>query len=141
MTPLGSNASQPKASLLKTVALTALVTGAAYLALLGWDQTRDVQPDGRQTGPYQAWQVVMLALVIALTAAAAGLRHRPAVATTVATIALTTCWTIDAATDPPTGNDGLWPVGAVIVAVGTFAGVALVSSVVAHVAGGGRKRL
>jgi hypothetical protein len=51
---------------LVAVALTVL----AYLAWLGWDQQRN--RDG--TGPYEAWQVVGLALTLALVAAVSSWR-------------------------------------------------------------------
>lgn len=49
------------------VALTAVVlTVASWLGWLGWDQQRN--PDG--SGPYEAWQVVGLALTLTVVAAA-----------------------------------------------------------------------
>lgn len=33
---------------------------AVWAAWLSWDQHRDMQPDGRTTGPYEAWQVIGL---------------------------------------------------------------------------------
>ena len=43
-------------------ALAALGTAAAYLIWLGWHASKDIHPDGSQTGPYEAWQVVGLVL-------------------------------------------------------------------------------
>ncbi|MEU7067438.1 hypothetical protein [Streptomyces sp. NPDC046161] len=41
-----------------------LVAAAAWAAWLGWDQHRDVHPDGSVTGPYEAWQVIGLVLTL-----------------------------------------------------------------------------
>ena len=42
----------------------AVVSLAMWAAWLGWDQHRDVQPDGSTTGPYEAWQVIGLVLTL-----------------------------------------------------------------------------
>ena len=55
---------------MKVTLVAVLLTVAAYLAWLGWDQQRN--PDG--TGPYEAWQVVGLALTLAVVAAACSWR-------------------------------------------------------------------
>ena len=107
----------------RTVAWVTAATLAAYAAWLGWDQTKDLHPDSSRTGPYQPWQVVGLALTLGLTAAAAGWRRRPALAAIVMTFVLTTSWILDAATEPPTDNDGLWPIGAFFVGVGSLVGL------------------
>ncbi|MFC8227663.1 hypothetical protein [Streptomyces sp. NPDC057287] len=41
-----------------------LMTLALWAAWLGWDQHRDVHPDGTTTGPYEAWQVIGLVLTL-----------------------------------------------------------------------------
>jgi hypothetical protein len=46
------------------ILVLAVVTAAAWAAWLGWDQQRDVQPDGTTTGPYEAWQVIGLVLTL-----------------------------------------------------------------------------
>ncbi|MFI2754907.1 hypothetical protein ACGIF2_15865 [Cellulomonas sp. P22] len=123
-----------RASRGRTALLTGAVTAVAYLALLGWDQVKTVTPDGSATGPYEAWQVVVLVLVLAGTAAVAGWHRRTWVATLTMTVVLTLCWSYDAATDPADLNDGLWPVGALLVLIGTFVGAAVVAGVAAAVA-------
>ena len=107
-----------RASRLRHLALLVLGTAAAYLALLGWDQALDVDPaTGSGTGPYQAWQVVVLAAVLVGLAAWAVSQPAPRLVLVVPAV-LTVCWTVDAATD--TDGDGLWPIGAVLVATGSF---------------------
>ncbi|MEU9038603.1 hypothetical protein AB0D45_27395 [Streptomyces sp. NPDC048352] len=54
---------RPVSELTATLVLAAVAMGA-WAAWLGWDQHRDVQPDGSTTGPYQAWQVIGLGLTL-----------------------------------------------------------------------------
>ncbi|MFD9453867.1 hypothetical protein ACFWBC_12335 [Streptomyces sp. NPDC059985] len=44
--------------------LLVVVAAALWAAWLGWDQERDVHPDGSTTGPYEAWQVIGLVLTL-----------------------------------------------------------------------------
>ncbi|WP_420707388.1 hypothetical protein [Streptomyces sp. NRRL F-2799] len=44
--------------------LPAVVSAALWAAWLGWDEHRDVHPDGSTTGPYQPWQVIGLVLTL-----------------------------------------------------------------------------
>lgn len=46
----------------QVVIVSAVVTMTLWAAWLGWDQHRDVHPDGSETGPYEAWQVIGLVL-------------------------------------------------------------------------------
>jgi hypothetical protein len=115
------------ASLVPTAALVGVTTLASYLGWLGWDQTKYRGPDGNLHGPYQSWQVVGLVLALGVIAGVAGWRRRPWVAAVVSTLVMTACFSVQGATDPL--NDGLWPIGAFLVAVGTFGGVALVAFV------------
>jgi hypothetical protein len=110
---------------LAVAALIAAVTAAGYLGWLGWDQNKDVQPDGHVSGPYQPWQVIGLALMLGAIAVAAGLREHPVAAVLSITITMTVCFSITGATEAD--GDGLWPVGAVLVAIGTFFGIAFVA--------------
>jgi peptidoglycan/LPS O-acetylase OafA/YrhL len=107
-------------------------TAAAYGAFLGWDQHKDVDPaTGSVSGPYQAWQVVGCGAVLAALAFETGRRGRPWLASVVMPVVLTLCFSVDAATDPDA--DGLWPIGAALVAIGSFAGAAAVAAVGAHI--------
>ena len=108
----------------------AVLTAVSYLCWLGWDQEYDRHPDGHLTGPYQAWQVVGLAACIGVGAAWAGWRRHPWVGALVSSVVLTTCWSVDAATDEP--NQGLWPIGAFFVSMGSLFGTTLVALLVAE---------
>jgi hypothetical protein len=109
------------------VAVVAVVlTVAAYLAWLGWDQQRN--PDG--TGPYEAWQVVGLALTLAVVAAACSWRSADVAQAMVLVLlmaaALTVPWSLDAATER-TPDANLWPVAAALLAGVTASGLIVVS--------------
>ncbi|MBF9133809.1 hypothetical protein I0C86_33470 [Plantactinospora sp. S1510] len=106
-------------------------TALAYWAFLGWDQHKETDPvTGSQTGPYQAWQVVGLGLVLALLVFETARRGRPWLASLVVTVVLTVFFAVDAATDAD--GDGLWPVGAALVAVGSLFGTGLVAGIGAY---------
>jgi hypothetical protein len=109
---------------LVVVAVVSVVTVSACLALLGWDHT-SVGADGYLSGPYEPWQVITLVVILGVLAVWTGWRGRSGVGTVVATIALTVPWSVDAAHTAQ--NDGLWGVGAVMVATGTAAAFLLVS--------------
>lgn len=110
-----------------TVAV-ALATVANYALWLAWDQERDVDPvTMAETGPYEPWQVVGAAAVLALLAFAAGWRGHPLLAIIVIPTVFTACWVIDAATEV-TPDANLWPIGAAFLGVGTFGGAALLAA-------------
>lgn len=97
----------------------AVAVVAVYLAFLGWDQRRDVDPlTGAQTGPYQPWQVVGTAIGLLLVAFIAGRAGRTVLVSVVLPLTLTVCFAVDAATDPDA--DGLWVIGAALVAFGSL---------------------
>jgi hypothetical protein len=109
-----------------TPTVTAVLTVASYLGWLGWDQRRT--PEG--TGPYEAWQVVGLALTLATVTAIISWRStdftQPLTAAGVVTAVLTVAWSIDAAGDTiPDAN--LWPAGAILLFGGTALGLFVVS--------------
>jgi hypothetical protein len=121
----------------------AVVTVAAYLAFLGWDQHKDLDPVTRnETGPYEPWQVIGLGVVLAALAFTAGWRGRMLPAVVVLPAVLAACFGVDGATDPD--GDGLWPIGAGLVAVGALAGTATLAAVGAALGSGtphpGRRR-
>lgn len=122
-----------------TAAVTCLVTLGGYLALLAWDQTKALGADGSLHGPYDTWQVTGLCIVVAAAAVWAGLRGNPVIGAVAASVTLTVAFSIDAATD--SDSDGLWPVGAALLAMGTLLGVAAVAFVVAEVRRGTRGQL
>jgi peptidoglycan/LPS O-acetylase OafA/YrhL len=110
-------------------ALWAVALGVAatvsYLAFLGWDRNKDVDPvTGAETGPYEAWQVVGLGLVVAVLAFGAGRQHQVVPALVGIPAGLTLAFVVAAVTSP---DADLWLVGAVLVALGSAAGTALVA--------------
>jgi hypothetical protein len=117
------------------VLLLAGVTVADYLAWLGWDQHRDVQPNGSETGPYETWQVAGLVLVLAVVGIGAVWRgHRLATVLAI-TGGLTAAVSVDWSDD----GSGLWVVGAAMVFIGTLAVTAVVAAVVGSVRSSARR--
>ncbi|MET9117898.1 hypothetical protein ABZX38_27380 [Streptomyces longwoodensis] len=104
----------------------AVVSYALWAAWLGWDQQRDVQPDGSTTGPYEAWQVGGLVLSLLVPVYWAASRHHAAAAVAGTTVGLTLAaygdWSDDAS--------GLFMVGVTLVMLGSLAATAAVSAVV-----------
>ena len=115
---------------LLTAAIVALLTLGAFFAFLAWDRHKTRGSDGYLHGPYEPWQVIAVVVVIAGAAVWAGRRGNWVTGTVVATVAMTVAWSVNAATDPD--NDGLWPVGALLVCLGTLLGFFLVSTMVAR---------
>lgn len=118
--------------------MVGLAAIGGYLGFLGWDQQQARGADGYLHGPYQAWQVVSLVVVLGGAAIWSGWRRHQFVGTIAAAVVMTVAWSIDAATSP--GNDGLWPVGAVLIAVGTAVGFLAMSSLMARGSRGQRTR-
>jgi hypothetical protein len=104
--------------------LAVVGTVVAYLGFLGWDQKKDIGPDGGETGPYQPWQVIGLSIVLVALAIWAGRRDQPLVGAFVIPVALTIVWSLDASNDQD--SDGLWAVGAMFLYVGSTLGLGLV---------------
>lgn len=113
---------KPQIATATATAGLAALTALDYLAFLGWDQAKDRNPvTGAQTGPYETWQVVGCAsvlLALGLWAARSG----PAALVFVVPLVFTLCWAASASTDP--AGDGLWPIGAALVLIGTTVGAA-----------------
>ncbi|WKD35263.1 hypothetical protein [Streptomyces xanthophaeus] len=104
-------------SLLPVALALALVAMASWAAWLGWDQHRDVQPDGTETGPYEAWQVLGLGLTLLVPVCWAAYRGLAAGAVVGVTAGLTCAafydWSDDAS--------GLFVIGVGMVMVGSLA--------------------
>ncbi|MDG9718516.1 hypothetical protein [Streptomyces sp. DH24] len=115
--------------------VSAVVASALWAAWLGWDQHRDVQPDGTTTGPYEAWQVIGLVLTLLVPVYWAASRHHVAGAALGTTAGLTAAafydWSDDAS--------GLFMVGVCMVMIGSLAVTAAVSAVIAAATGNGRR--
>ncbi|OZV74971.1 hypothetical protein CA850_29365 [Micromonospora echinospora] len=102
-----------------------VAAAVAYLAFLGWDREKDLDPvTGAETGPYEAWQVVGLALVVGALAFVAGRMHQVVPALAAIPVVLTLAFVITAVTGP---EPGLWPIGAVLMALGSAAGTAVMA--------------
>ncbi|MET9421130.1 hypothetical protein ABZY06_10390 [Streptomyces sp. NPDC006540] len=112
----------------------AAVTAGAWAAWLGWDQQRDVQPDGTTTGPYEAWQVI--GLVLTLLALVYGAVSRDYIAAVAGIpVGLTAAAYYDWSDD----SSGLFMVGVVMVMVGSLAVTAGVAAVIACLTRDGRR--
>jgi hypothetical protein len=103
-----------------SVLALAVLTAASYASWIGWDQNKTLGSDGYQHGPYDTWQVVGLVVSLAVLALAAGWHQHAVLGAVVISATTTLLFSVDAATD--VGSDGLWGVGAVLVAVGAMAG-------------------
>lgn len=116
----------PVRQLLVTLLLVG-VTMAAWAAWLGWDQHRDLHPDGSTTGPYDAWQVIGLGLsvlVLVCWAASSGYAVAAAPATTAGlTVAASYDWSDD--------SSGLFAIGVGLVMIGSLIATSLLSLLVA----------
>ncbi|MGW6395171.1 hypothetical protein ACWFR1_32775 [Streptomyces sp. NPDC055103] len=113
--------------------VTAVVLGgvamAAWAAWLGWDQQRDVHPDGSTTGPYEAWQVIGLGLTLLAPVCWAAYRAGVAAAVLGTTAALTVATAYDWSDDA----SGLFALGVGMVMCGTLAVTSALSLVVVSV--------
>lgn len=106
--------------------MTAGLSLAGWAAWLGWDQHRDVQPDGTTTGPYEAWQVIGLVLTLLVPVYwAASRRH-----VTGAVLGTTAGLTVAACYDWSDDASGLFMVGVSMVTVGSLVVTAGLSAVI-----------
>ncbi|MHC5906568.1 hypothetical protein ACVNF4_22080 [Streptomyces sp. S6] len=102
------------------------VSAGLWAAWLGWDQERDVLPNGDTTGPYEAWQVIGL-VVCLLVPVWWGTRRgwRAEVALGV-TAGLCVAASLDWAPD----SNGLFVIGVMMVAAASLTATTLVSAIV-----------
>ncbi|MFJ4466999.1 hypothetical protein ACIP2X_05675 [Streptomyces sp. NPDC089424] len=121
-----SGRERPVRELIATL-LLAGVTTACWAAWLGWDQHRDVHPDGSTTGPYEAWQVVGLGLTLLGLVCWAAFRGHivPAVLGTTAGLG------VAAFVDWSDDTSGLFVIGVGMVVIGTFVASTLVALLIA----------
>ncbi|MGW1257224.1 hypothetical protein ACWD5Q_19100 [Streptomyces sp. NPDC002513] len=125
---MGQGLPKPVPQLLSVLVLAGVSLGA-WAAWLGWDQHRDVQPDGTTTGPYEAWQVIGLVLTLLVPVYWAASRRYFAGAVLGTTAGLT----IAAYDDWQDDSSGLFMVGVVMVMMGTLVVTTIVSAVSASV--------
>ena len=119
---------------LVSILLLAGVSLAVWAAWLGWDQHRDVHPDGTTTGPYEAWQVIGLVLILLAPVYWAASRRYLAGAVLGTTAGLTVAAYYDWSDD----SSGLFMVGVVLVMIGSLAVTAVVSAIASATRQGGR---
>lgn len=105
----------------------AVVSAAAWAVWLGWDQQRDVHPDGSSTGPYEPWQVIGLVLTLLAPVCWAAYRGHLAAAVLGTTAGLTAATLYDWSDD----GSGLFVIGAGLVMIGTLAATTAVTALVA----------
>ncbi|WP_106396461.1 hypothetical protein [Actinocorallia populi] len=98
------------------VAVAAL-TAANWAVWLGWDQKYDEHPDGSVSGPYEAWQVAGLVVVLAALVVATALARRPWTAVLAPTFGMALAVVVDWSDD----DSGLWAIGAGMVVIGMLA--------------------
>ncbi|MET9620320.1 MULTISPECIES: hypothetical protein [unclassified Streptomyces] len=108
---------------------TALAALALWAAWLGWDQHRDVHPDGSTTGPYEAWQVIGLVLTLLVPVYWAAFKGYFADAVLGTSAGLTVAAFYDWSDD----SSGLFVIGVGMVMIGSLAVTAGVTAVVAAV--------
>ncbi|MGY6024356.1 hypothetical protein [Streptomyces spinosirectus] len=120
---------------LLSILVLAGVSLAGWAAWLGWDQHRDVQPDGSTTGPYEAWQVI--GLVLTLLAAVYWAVSRRYFAGAV--LGTTAGLTVAAYADWSDDSSGLFMIGVGMVMMGSLVVTAVVSAVIAAAGRDGRR--
>ncbi|WP_406288728.1 hypothetical protein [Embleya sp. NBC_00896] len=113
---------KPVLQLLATL-VPAAVAMALWAAWLGWDQQRDVYPDGSTTGPYEAWQVIGLGLTLPAPVYWAASRGHVA----AATLGTTTGLTVAAYYDWSDDSSGLFVIGVGMVMIGSLFVTSLLS--------------
>ncbi|MGX4690788.1 hypothetical protein [Streptomyces sp. JNUCC 63] len=126
---------KPVPQQLLSILALAGVTLAVWAAWLGWDQHRDVQPDGTATGPYEAWQVIGLVLTLLAPVYWAASRGYLAGAVLGTTVGLTAAAYYDWSDD----SSGLFAIGVGMVMMGSLVATTVVSAVIASVKRAGRR--
>ncbi|QES51884.1 hypothetical protein DEJ50_32595 [Streptomyces venezuelae] len=122
-------------SLILAPCLLFLVPVAAWAAWLGWDQHRDVHPDGSVSGPYEAWQVIGLVLTLLAPVYWAASRHHVAGAVLGTTAGLTVAAYFDWSDDA----SGLFMIGVGMVMMGSLVATFTLSMLISSVAQAGRR--
>ncbi|MGW1405208.1 hypothetical protein [Streptomyces sp. NPDC002403] len=111
------------------ILVLAVMTLAVWAAWLGWDQKRDVHPDGSVTGPYEAWQVIGLVLTLLAPVYWAASRRYIAGAVLGVPIGLTVAAYYDWSDD----SSGLFMVGVGMIAMGSLVVTGVATAVIASV--------
>ncbi|MFE2019382.1 hypothetical protein ACFW9O_15265 [Streptomyces sp. NPDC059499] len=114
---------------LTAILVLAVMTLAVWAAWLGWDQHRDVHPDGSETGPYEAWQVIGLVLTLLAPVYWAASRRYLAGAVLGVPLGLT----VAAAYDWSDDSSGLFMVGVLMIMMGSLVVTGVATAVIASV--------
>jgi hypothetical protein len=107
--------------------LSAALSVATWWLWLGWDDTYQFDASGVASGPYEAWQVIGVALTLGLIAGLAALRISFLVVSPAVTIPFVVTWSMHAAAQDETG---MWGVGAILILGAAGAGTAAVAGIV-----------
>ncbi len=109
------------------VVVGAAATVVLYLLFLGWNATRDPRTC---TGPYEAGQVVGLALALAAVVVVCALWGGEWAAAGAASVTVTVVFILDVLTvdDPCAIGASFWPIGAGLLLVGSGLGLGLVAA-------------
>ncbi|MFJ6543528.1 hypothetical protein ACIQMP_23175 [Streptomyces sp. NPDC091385] len=110
---------------LAILALTA-TSIALWAAWLGWDQHRDVHPDGSTTGPYEPWQVIGLVLTLLVPVCWAAYRRYFLAAILGTPVGLAIASFYDWSDD----DSGLFVIGVGLVAAGSLVASLVVTALV-----------
>ncbi|MFD7560918.1 MULTISPECIES: hypothetical protein [unclassified Streptomyces] len=109
------------------IAIVAAMAMAGWAAWLGWDQIRDVQPDGSVTGPYQVWQVVGLAMTLLVAVCWAASHDYEA----AAILGVPAGLGIAAYYDWSDDGSGLFVIGVLMITIGSLFTTGLLSPLIA----------
>ncbi|MFJ8011004.1 hypothetical protein [Streptomyces sp. NPDC096339] len=120
-------------SLTPASCLLVLIPVAAWAAWLGWDQHRDVHPDGSVSGPYEAWQVIGLVLTLLVPVCWAASRRNTAGAVLGTTAGLTLAAFYD------WSGDGFFIIGVGMIAMASLTATFALSALIASVTPAGRR--
>jgi hypothetical protein len=113
-------------------ASTAVATVVAYLSWLGVS-TDPTGQHGHRIGSYQTWQVVGLAITLALLAGVVGSLGQPRTATAVIPPVATACFGFIAIRDP--AADRTWIVGALLILIAGVVAIGATAYLMDKVAG------
>lgn len=111
-----------------TMLVVAVLAGGSWLAWMGFHAEYDVDPvTGSASGPYEVSQGVGLGLCLIAIVFLAAWLFSPAGAAVGGVVGLVLTVSYDWATEP--GADGLWIIGAFMLAFGASAGAALIATI------------
>ncbi|MDP9822265.1 hypothetical protein [Nocardioides massiliensis] len=105
----------------------AVVAAIAWFGWMGWDSEYWYDEAGDPHGPYETWQVAGCVLTLLVACVLGAALWRPLGPMAVMPPAFTAAWI---ATSASGDDQGLWPVGALFVLVGTVLGAGLVGIIV-----------